>query len=132
MVFVDTGAWFALHVPSDPNHQRAVDWLQDNEEPLVTTDFVIDETLTLLLVRKERRRALEVGRLLIESGSVRVHFLSPEDFHRAWILFQRHHAAGWSFTDCTSKIVLDSLKIPTAFAFDDHFCQFGTVTVVPN
>ena len=68
MVFVDTGAWFALHVPTDPHHQQAVEWLQDNDEPLVTTDFVIDETLTLLLVRKERRRALEVGRLLIESG----------------------------------------------------------------
>lgn len=45
MVFVDTGAWFVLHVPTDPNHQRAVDWLQENDEPLVTTDFVIDENL---------------------------------------------------------------------------------------
>ena len=108
MVFVDTGAWFALHVPTDPNHQRAVDWLQDNEEPLVTTDFVIDEILTLLLVRQERRRALEVGRLLIESGSIQVHFLSPEDFHRAWILFQRYHAAGWSFNILAAVLSISS------------------------
>lgn len=103
MVFIDTGAWFALHVPTDPNHHRAVDWMQDNEQPLVTSDYVVDETLTLLCVRREPRRAIEVGRLLLESGLIRVHHVAPDEFHRAWILFQRMYAAGWSFTDCTAK-----------------------------
>ena len=132
MVFVDTGAWFALHVPTDPHHRLAVEWMQDNEQPLVTSDYVVDETLTLLCVRREPRRAMEVGRLLLESGLIQVHHIAPDEFHRAWILFQRMHAAGWSFTDCTSKIILDGLAVRTAFAFDDHFRQFGTVEVVPR
>ena len=37
----------------------------------------------------------------------------------------------WSFTDCTSRVVIDRLSLPTAFAFDEHFRQFGNVTVVP-
>lgn len=106
--------------------------MQDNEQPLVTTDFVIDETLTLLCMRRESRRAIEVGRLLLESGLIRVHHVSPDEFRRARILFQRTHLAGWSFTDCTSKVVLDMLAVRTAFAFDDHFRQFGTVEVAPQ
>ena len=38
----------------------------------------------------------------------------------------------WSFTDCTSKTVMDSLGIRTAFAFDGHFREFGSIEVVPN
>lgn len=47
MIFVDTGAWFAAVVPSDPDHEAASQWLSQNSEPLLTTDYVIDETLTL-------------------------------------------------------------------------------------
>jgi uncharacterized protein len=58
MIFVDTGAWFAAIVPTDPNHQRAASFLATNREPLITTDYVVDETLTLLRARGERQRAL--------------------------------------------------------------------------
>ena len=61
MIFVDTGAWFAATVPSDPDHAAASRWLAANTEPLLTTDYVVDETLTLLRVRGERRRSLLLG-----------------------------------------------------------------------
>ena len=48
MIFVDTSAWFAAIVPSDPNHPHATSWLAQSSEPLLTTDYVIDEILTLL------------------------------------------------------------------------------------
>ena len=54
MIFVDTGAWFALFVPSDPDHNAATEWLAANRELLFTTDFIADETLTLLRARGER------------------------------------------------------------------------------
>ena len=57
MIFVDTGAWYASLVPTDPDHSGAVQWLATNSFPLLTTDYVIDETLTLLRVRGERKRA---------------------------------------------------------------------------
>ena len=43
MIFVDTGAWFAAFVPNDPDHLAADAWLAQNRQPLVTTDFVLDE-----------------------------------------------------------------------------------------
>ncbi len=131
MVFVDTGAWFAYHVPLDSQHKRVRAWLNQNRQPLVTTDFCIDETLTLFLARGLVGRALEAGRLFFHSNEVRIHYLEKSEIHRAWILFQQRAAAGWSFTDCTSKIVIDDLGITTAVALDNHFRQLGNVIVVP-
>lgn len=53
MIFVDTGAWFASLIPVDPDHAAASAWLAQNREALLTTDYVVDETLTLLRARSE-------------------------------------------------------------------------------
>jgi predicted nucleic acid-binding protein len=46
VIFVDTGAWFASIIPTDADHAAAARWLSQNNEPLLTTDYVVDETLT--------------------------------------------------------------------------------------
>jgi predicted nucleic acid-binding protein len=38
MVFVDTGAWFALSVASDADHVAAKLFIEQNLELLITTD----------------------------------------------------------------------------------------------
>jgi uncharacterized protein len=48
-----------------------------------------------------------------------------------WSVFKTFSDKGWSFTDCTSRVLMERLGIAQAFAFDEHFRQFGTVTVVP-
>jgi hypothetical protein len=58
-----------------------------------------------------------------------MHFLTPDEIRRAWFIFPQRSAAGWSFTDCTSKIVIDQLRIGTAISLDAHFAQFGDVVV---
>jgi predicted nucleic acid-binding protein len=126
MVFVDTSAWFARHVSADPNHQCVRECFDKKpRELLITTDYCVDETLTLLAARGRRRLAVEVGRALFEAKVARIHFLTPDQVRRAWILFQTRASAGWSFTDCTSKVVMDDLNIKTAVALDAHFRQFG-------
>ena len=57
MIFVDTGAWFAAFVPNDADHAAAAAWLETNTEVLVTTDYIVDELLTLLKMRGEYQRA---------------------------------------------------------------------------
>jgi predicted nucleic acid-binding protein len=60
-VFVDTGAWFAYFVRRDPDHRAATRWMQRNRQPLVTTDYILDELLTLLKVREYFRVAVAAG-----------------------------------------------------------------------
>lgn len=59
-----------------------------------------------------------------------LHFVTPDPIYRAWILFQRRASSGWTFTDCTSKVVIDELGIKTAVALDAHFRQSG-IAIVP-
>jgi predicted nucleic acid-binding protein len=54
MIFVDTGVWYSLLVPKDPSHQKTAKWFDAVAQPIVTSDYVVDETLTLLLMRGER------------------------------------------------------------------------------
>jgi uncharacterized protein len=62
MIFVDTSAWFASAVDEDINHSAASQWLEQKGEALVTSDYVVDETLTLLRARCQPAAALTLGR----------------------------------------------------------------------
>jgi predicted nucleic acid-binding protein len=131
MIFVDTGAWFAAVTPTDPNHERATAFLSANREPLLTTDYVIDETLTLLRARGERQRALTLGERFFAGDVAEIYHLTTDDVQRAWEVFRDYADKEWSFTDCASKIIIAKFNLNAAFAFDQHFRQFGTVAVVP-
>lgn len=130
-VFVDSGARFAAVVPWDANQAAATAWMRSNRHPLLTTDYVIDETLTLLRVRGECGRALALGHQFFDGTLAVVHHLSEDEVREAWQVFARFQDKDWSFTDCTSYSVMTRLGLTTAFAFDHHFRQFGFVTVVP-
>ena len=131
MIFVDTGAWYASLVPTDPDHASAVQWLAANRSPLLTTDYIIDETLTLLRVRGERKRALRLGTRFFHEGLAEIHKVTPTDLTLAWRVFEQFDDKDWSFTDCVSRVVMEQLNVSVAFAFDHHFHQFGTIQVVP-
>jgi predicted nucleic acid-binding protein len=131
MIFVDTGAWFASVVPWDAHHAAAQAWLSQNHAPLFTTDFIVDETLTLLRVRGESARAVLLGEKFFSNQLADLYFLQEADIRAAWDVFHRFSDKEWSFTDCASKVVIEKLGLHIAFAFDQHFRQFGSVHVVP-
>jgi predicted nucleic acid-binding protein len=131
VIFVDTGAWFAATVPSDPDHVVAAQFLKANRELLITSDYVLDELMTLFKVREEFQRAIVVGREILEGNACRLEWVLEEDVQQAWITFQSYRDKGWSFTDCVSHSMISRLGIKTAFAFDEHFRQFGNCAVLP-
>src|SRR5690349_7391864 len=131
MIFVDTGAWFALFIEADRDHLAARNWLERNTKLLITSDYVIDELLTLLRVRGEVLRAIHSGHALFSEAIARIEWISEQDVRLGWDYFCHHQDKGWSFTDCVSKAIITRLGIRTAFAFDKHFRQFGSLEVVP-
>lgn len=129
-IFVDTGAWFASLVPADRNHLKVVAFLQHNPLPLVTTDYIIDETLTLLRARGEAAKAVRLGRQLMDLQIANVVHVTPQIFSKAWELFRDQPARWWSFTDCTSKVVMDERHLRQALSLDRHFAEFGVIDVL--
>jgi predicted nucleic acid-binding protein len=129
-LFVDTGAWYALSVPSDPDHAAASAFLRSNTERLVTSDYVYDELLTLFRNRGQMNRAQDwVDQ--VRQGRCEVVRITDGDLQQATDIYFRFADKAWSFTDCTSHVLMQRLGIGRAFSFDAHFRQFGTVSVLP-
>jgi predicted nucleic acid-binding protein len=129
--FVDTGPWYASVVPTDPQHAAVLDWHRKNIEPIITTDYVIDEALTLLRARGEYARAIALGRNLIDLSAIAIHHITEDEFQQAWATFRDNPRREWSFTDCTSKVVIDRLHLKRVLTFDRHFAEFGTLQILP-
>ena len=131
MIFVDTGAWFTSVVPSDRDHAAATRGLSQNPQPPSTTDSIVDETLTLLKAHGQTLRAMVMGEQFFRGTLATVYYLTEADILLSWQSFRQFSDKEWSFTDCTSKALIDKPHMQQAFAFDHHFHQFGSVEVVP-
>ena len=131
MTFMDSGAWYAWMVPDDPDHPAMVAWWAANTTRLLTSDYVIDETLTLLRSRGQNPRAVDFGTAVFAGLLGTIHRVTEADTADAWHTFRTFADKGWSFTDCTSRAVMLRLGVTQAVSFDRHFRQFGTVAVLP-
>ena len=127
-LFVDTAGWMACADAADPQHPRsrqARDAALAAGRILVSTDYVIDETLTLI----RRRLGLEAARAWWEqiegTSRLRWEWIDPERCERARATFFRFRDKGYSFTDCTSFVVMQELKLAEALTTDKHFRQMG-------
>ena len=127
-IFVDTAGWMACADESDPAHERARkarDAALEEGKILVTTDYVVDETLTLIRMRLSLIAAEAWWSQLEGSSRLRWEWIGVARAEKARALFFRHRDKGYSFTDCTSFIVMKELKLKQALTTDRHFRQMG-------
>jgi predicted nucleic acid-binding protein len=136
VILVDTGAWFAAAVRNDPDHEAAMRWLERNREPLVTTDYILAETTTLLRMRDKtvrgHRLAVRVATSLLHGEAALLEKVNGEDLERALEVFRTYRDHLFSFVDCTSFVVMERLGISCAFAFDQHFNEYPAIRRVPR
>ena len=133
-LFVDTAGWVACTDAADPAHNQAAaardTWLQEGGV-LITTDYVADETLTLLRVRLGLGTAEAWWQLVDSSPRVRWEYVDLARADKARGFFFRYRDKEFSFTDCTSFVVMRDLKLREVLTTDHHFAQAGFVTL-PN
>ncbi len=127
-VFVDTAGWMACADGSDPAHARTCesrDTALEQGNLLVTTDYVIDATLTLLRMRLGLTAAKAWWELVEGSSRVRWEWVGMDRAEKARRVFFRHRDKNYSFTDCTSLVVMQELKLRQVLTTDHHFRQMG-------
>ncbi|MGI0081069.1 MAG: type II toxin-antitoxin system VapC family toxin [Nitrososphaerales archaeon] len=126
---MDTGAWYALEVQDDIQHRKARQFLaglaSGKYGVSITTDYVLDETLTLLRSRRSLKDAATFIEKIRTSKSVKVFWVDDALFEKALEIFQGSQDKSWSFTDCTSFALMNELSVPDSFAFDSHFKEAG-------
>jgi hypothetical protein len=130
-VFVDTSAWYALADASDTHHQAATHYINTLTAPLVTSTYILDETVTLLRMHLGHAAARRFGEKLRQEQIALLLRIIEHDEQRAWDIFVRYDDKVFSFTDCTSFALMERLYIDTAFAFDEDFRQYGRFVVLP-
>jgi len=127
-VFVDTAGWMACADGADPAHARARtarDAALAAGRLLVTTDYVVDETLTLLRMRLGLPAAEAWWSQIEASSRVRWQWVDAARAEKARAVFFRHRDKDYSFTDCTSFVVMRELRLKEALTTDRHFRQAG-------
>ena len=127
-LFVDISGWVAHYDAGDRWHSAAkagIASLLEQAVTFITTDYVLDETITLLLYHAGRGRALAFGDAVLRSRNVRLVRIDSSIWEQAWQLFKQYGDKAWAFTDCTSFVVMHQMSLQRAFAFDHNFEQAG-------
>jgi len=127
-LFVDTGGWMACADSADPAHGltcAARDAALETGQVLITTDFVVDETLTLIRFRLGLDAADTWWRQVDGSRRLRWERVDADRFERARQLFFHYRDKDLSFTDCTSFAIMRELRLTHALTTDRHFRQLG-------
>lgn len=133
MIFIDTSWFYAVEVEADLNHEKA---LKSREELSLgrygtpyTTDYVLDEVVTLLRYKANFNSALRFKRKVDESKVLKIIWIEEGVAKRANDVFKKYPNLELSFTDCTSFVVMESLGIRRALAFDEDFREVGFETL---
>ena len=127
-VFIDSSGLYALADRRDSYHAQAkerVGRLIESGTGLVLSDYIVDEVCTLAKVRAGSDAALRLLDIVERSRAIDLVFIGVEHFQAAKALFRRHADHGYSFTDCTSFVVMNELRIRDALTSDHHFVEAG-------
>ena len=94
-----------------------------------TTDYILDETFTLLFRRlpfKEAKGSLDAIDLAIKEGYLCLERITAERFEKAkGLRIKFQDKPGISFTDLTSMVVMAEMGITSILTQDGHFIQVG-------
>lgn len=127
-LFVDTAGWMAMADAKDPMHtsfRTARDQWLEAGGILVVSNYVIDETLTLIRMRLSLDAAERWWEQVSESPRCRMEWVTPDRAERAVYWFFRWKDQSFSFTDCTSFVLMKELHIEKALTADHHFLTAG-------
>jgi predicted nucleic acid-binding protein len=133
VIFIDTGAFLARYLLKDKHHRRAVAiWkkLGSSSENCVTSNFVLDETFTLLGRRAGYGFAVQRAKNIYASQALTICRPDRENEIRALQFFSKYADQHVSFTDCISFVLMKREKINRVFSFDNHF-EFAGFHVIP-
>ena len=133
-VFVDTSAWVGYFARHDQHHAEAVsifEALGDAGTILVTSDYVLAETVTRTRAISGSRDTLRVWEELESGETAQLIEVEPELRHEARRLFRKYPGLVLSLTDCVSFALMRRLTITEAFTFDLDFRKAG-FSVLPS
>jgi predicted nucleic acid-binding protein len=127
-IFVDTSGFVAMLASDDDRHRSAakiVAAARKRRRGFVTTDYVLDETATLLKARRKTHLLAKLFDCVDRSQACRIEWTDSVRFQDVRAFFLKHSDQPWSFTDCVSFRVMSELRLRQVLTKDQHFEQAG-------
>jgi predicted nucleic acid-binding protein len=128
-LLIDTWGWLVLEDSRDPSHQAASRTYAEavrTSGDVFTTNFVLDETISLLFRRRPFEEVARFTRGLLTSPAIGIEEITPTRFRKAFDLrLMFRDKPDISFTDLTTMIVAQDLKVTDILTGDRHFIQAG-------
>ena len=131
--FIDTSGFYALLARRDSKHAKAEAILRNAAKKrftFVTTDYVIDETATLLHAKGLSHILPELFDIVFESKACTIEWMDQDRFLKTRTFFLKHRDHSWSFTDCFSFVIMKELHLSEALTKDKHFKEAGFVPLL--
>jgi predicted nucleic acid-binding protein len=88
---------------------------------LVTSNYVLDETLTLIRMRLGMPATRRWWDLVSESPRCKIEWVTPHQASRAIQWFFKWRDQSFSFTDCTSFVMMRDRGLTEVLTADRHF-----------
>lgn len=132
-IFVDTSGFFALLSTADRDHRVAAAILKQAAKAgtrLVTSDYVLSETATLLKARGGVHLCEHLLVAVAHSDKLAVVHVTPELFDQTAALFLHRQDQAFSFTDCSSFCVMRRQGLCRALTRDRHFQIAGFIPLL--
>ncbi|MDI6806943.1 MAG: PIN domain-containing protein [Candidatus Aenigmarchaeota archaeon] len=133
MLILDTSFIVSYYNIRDENHKRAVELMKDivNKKygSLYITDYIFDESITVILIRlKSFSKTIAVGKLIRKSAEML--WIEKDTFEEAWKLFRGQKKTAFSFTDCTTLGIMEKRNVKNIVTFDEDFKKIKGVNVI--
>jgi predicted nucleic acid-binding protein len=124
-LFADTSFFVAYLNRKSAEHELASRYMPEETEPILTTEWVLAELGNFLAQKGNRRLYFPLIKALRREERFTILPASSQSFDQGTQLYARRPDKEWSFTDCTSFIVMDEEGLTTALTTDHHFEQAG-------
>jgi predicted nucleic acid-binding protein len=125
MIFVDSGYFIALLTPRDQLHQRALNWSRTLAERLLTTEYVLCETVNWFSAPVDRAKIHDAIDTLKADADWHIVAATSQLFASGLTLHRQHADKHWSLTDCISFLTMREQALTRALTHDHHFEQAG-------
>jgi uncharacterized protein len=125
MIFVDTSFFVALFSKDDSLHERAILWSQHMDESLLTTEYVLVESVNYLSRGKSRTHASQLTDHVFSDPEIETVDATAALFREGMTLFRSRRDKNWSLTDCISFHLMKEFGLTRALTYDRHFAEAG-------
>lgn len=127
-IFIDTWGWLSFFDKKEHFHKEVKTCLEkftERSNHLITSDYILDETNTILFRRLNSASALKIQNeinKMIDKGYLELFWIDEIIFEKAMDHRRKYSdKPDISFTDFTSFVIMKSLNINNVLTYDRHF-----------